>query len=220
MNISKTVSWISSSPLVQLADAASKLAIFVVAAVWVFEADERERQREDVRKDKIYRAFTILSQQTFLQVGGPIPGMALAELMEEGISLRGMELTGGTYTAVNLDGADFRNGDFYQLEFNGVSLVGADFSGAHFTDVSFKDVNLKDTKFHGAVFSSGSTFENVDGITSTSFIGSIVCLDTKLPDGIEMDEVDRSGSLVEIPENYETEGWWASIIVDCIPQAQ
>lgn len=203
-----------------MADTTSKLAIFVVAAVWVFEADERERQREDIRKDKIYRAFTILSQQTFLQVGGPIPGMALAELMDEGVSLRGMELTGGTYTAVNLDGADFRNGDFYELEFNGVSLVGADFYGSHFTDVSFKDVDLNGANFHGTVFSSGSSFENVRGVTSASFKGSIVCPDTALPTGIELDELDRSGNLAGIPALYDPEGWWASIVESCVPRPE
>ena len=61
------------SRFIQIADTLGKLAIFLAIITWFAEFDDRAAERENLRKEKLYRAFTILSNQSFLQVGGEIP---------------------------------------------------------------------------------------------------------------------------------------------------
>ncbi|MFO6464710.1 hypothetical protein ACK8OR_09975 [Jannaschia sp. KMU-145] len=170
------------SAVVRLADIALKRAIFAAVAVWVAEFDDRAAAREDARRERIKSAFMLLAQQTFLQIGGPIPALALQDLADESISVRGRELTGGIYEDVTLDGTVLSEGEFYDLTSENASLKYVRFDNSVFAEtVTFRSVDLTGASFVG-VDLDDAVYEDVTGLRPKMFDGAKKRADAIFPD--------------------------------------
>ncbi|MEO1703334.1 MAG: pentapeptide repeat-containing protein [Pseudomonadota bacterium] len=203
------------SRFVRVADTLGKLAIFFAIATWIAEIDDRAAERENLRKEKLYKAFSILSDQTFLQVGGEIPSLALKEIVAEGVSLKGIQLTGGLYENIDLSGIDLADAWIDEAAFKNV-----DFSSATLTDVVLEDMIFDGSDFSGADF-SGAILKLVDfskstGLTPSQFRGAAICSDVVFPTGFNLNEVDETGNRVARHYARYTNDYWKTILDECV----
>ncbi len=210
---------ISNSRLIKIADAVGKLAIFVAILSWFFEIDDRRIARENARQDKLYKAFEILANQTFLQVGGEIPSLALQDIVNEGVSLEAIQLTGGLYRSIDLSGINLKDAWIDESAFKDVKFSNADLSNTVLDDMVFDGSDFTNASFSGAIL------KNVDlskatGLTPSQFNGAAICPDVKFPSNFDQTKVDKTGASVERHYARYTNDYWKTILEKCVTPAK
>jgi len=213
-NLETKPSWIDrflSSNFLRVADGIGKLAIFFVMVGWVAEIDDRKTERENQRKEKVYRAFDILAQQTFLQVGGEIPSLALQDLVDEGIGLEGIQLTEGIYQDIQMHGINLFRAWLDEGEFRRVDFSKANLNETYMDDMKFLNSDFSGATFHDALLTNVD-FTGSKGLSPSTFKGATVCLNVKLPESLDRDKIDISYEplrryLREFPNDFWRELW-------------
>ena len=198
------------SRIIRVADTIGKLAIFLAIITWIAEIDDRAAERENLRKGKLYRAFSILSDQTFLQVGGEIPSMALKEIVAEGVSLQGIQLTGGLYQNLDLSGIDLADAWIDEAAFKNI-----DFSFAKFTNVVLEDIIFDGSNFSGSILKLVD-FSKANGLTSSQFVWAAICPDVAFPVDFALEKVDQTGSSVARHYARYTNDYWKTVLDECV----
>lgn len=206
---------ISNSSLIKIADALGKLAVFAVILTWILEIDDRQIARENARQDKLYRAFEILANQTFLQVGGEIPSMALQDIIHEGVSLEAMQFTGGLYRSIDLTGVNLQDAWIDETAFLNVKFVNSNLSNSVLEDMIFDGSDFTGASFDGAILKDVD-FSEAIGLSPPQFKGAAICPDVKFPAQFKLDDVDTSGAGVARHYAKYTNDYWETIMNECV----
>lgn len=151
----------------------AKLGLIGALAVWLWKIPERRRESEDQRKSNHYVAWQTINSAVG-KPGNAGRGDALQDLNKDGVSLNGVDLSGGAVFAEplvltngHLLRANFQNSSFRRLDLSGATLWEAklnytDCQGCNFsnsllgfvkmTNAFFRLCNFYSTRFDSAVF--------------------------------------------------------------------
>ncbi len=116
-------------------------SIVIVGGVvrWLMESGDRQ-------KAKHYEAWQVIDNAASAKVPTSYARIiALQDLNEDSVSLKGLDVPGADLSSINLQGADLREADL-----TGTDLTGADLTGANLCFANLTRANLSGANFTGA----------------------------------------------------------------------
>lgn len=137
-------------------------ALALVATVWVgFNVYNYVTSSEQRRQERIADSWRIINSAADIRGGGGGRVLALEELHQYGVSLRGVDVDGAFLSGLNLDTADIgraRLGSAYldSASFRGAIANEVDFSRSDLRGAVFDGANLVDADFRGSQLSRAS----------------------------------------------------------------
>jgi hypothetical protein len=131
------------SALLDVLDHLARLSVLLAAVVYVLEADDRARERR-------YRAWEIVRSSSGLTMsGGRID--ALETLVQDGVSLARIELTGTHLAGARLAGGDLSDSDLRGADLTEADLRSANLAGAHLGGATLVRAKLDGATLVGAI---------------------------------------------------------------------
>ncbi|AYN67471.1 hypothetical protein D1013_08910 [Euzebyella marina] len=214
-HLKKYADFVESHPLIRLLDSISKLGIVFAAIFWILEIDDRKEERENLRKQRIYRAWEIITF-TELMPSSHARKSALEDLVKSKQKLDGIDLRIANLDDANLAGASFSRSVLNNISFIDANLQNVNFDYCFLDEVDFSNSNLKDASFKGAVIKN-SSFTSVKTINSLNFSKAILLNNTglkvksKLVDSVTLKKIK---SIWEKPSDYLDDEELRNIIIE------
>lgn len=190
---------IEESLFFKILELLAKLSILVAIATWIFEIPNRGRDRENLRKAKIFRAWELIALSE-VQSGSTIKKLPLEELNSEGVDLRnltldwsflnGVQLPGASLdfstlwnsdlTGANLKGASMRYCDIVDTKIGSADMSHCNFSFSLLNGLNFSNANLQDTTFSMALLWDCDLSQAL-GLQMAQLTNAVVFQNTVLP---------------------------------------
>ena len=171
-----TAYWLSGWALLEVLEYLQTLSLLLVVVLYFTDAGNRLKQKH-------YQAWQVINTaQGKGGNGGRID--ALEELLEDGVSLTGVDLENAYLAGVDLHGAeltrssfhgtDIRNSDFHRANLTDSDLAWANLRHSNLSNCQLHDVDLKNADLHSANLTqadlTGSDCTGVD-FRKTNLIG-------------------------------------------------
>ena len=150
--LQKIRDWLDRQPIFGILDKLGKLSILVAVLGTAFSY---QKEKENARRAKHYQAWQLINQAAGTTGnGGRVE--AIADLIRDGVSLRGVNLENAWLLY-----ADFTKGDFGNGNFAGAKLIALDFHEANLGHSNLQrsvlaDVNFQQSDLEGANLSDAT----------------------------------------------------------------
>jgi uncharacterized protein YjbI with pentapeptide repeats len=126
-----------------------RLAVLVVVIFWFLESDDRKQAKQDQRKAKQYQAWQVInSAQGQKSSGGRID--ALQDLVKDGVSLKGIDISNANLPRIELRNANLAKGNFSEAYLAGSNLSGANLGEANLFRTNLFITDLSETNLYKA----------------------------------------------------------------------
>ncbi|CAM4419727.1 pentapeptide repeat-containing protein [Zobellia nedashkovskayae] len=156
----------------------SKLGIIFAVIFWILEIDDRKKERDNLQKQSIYRAWEVITISE-LMPSSQARKYALEDLVNSEQLLDGIDLRVANLEGAKLANASFKGSILSFISFSGADLQCANFNFCFLDEVDFGDAKLENATFKGAVI-KGSNFSSVQNRNTLDFSGAILFNNTGL----------------------------------------
>lgn len=141
--------WLKRWAFLDVLDRLGRLAIVVAVATWLWGIPARRQEAEDQRKAKIYQAWQVLNTaQGNAGGGGRIE--ALNDLVLEGQSLVGVDLSYANLTGLDLIEADLTSANLEAAVLHFSNLTGTNLERANLRNAELLRANLRHARIKAA----------------------------------------------------------------------
>jgi uncharacterized protein YjbI with pentapeptide repeats len=201
---------IEESLFFKILEILAKLSILVAIVTWIFEIPNRSRERENLRKAKIFRAWELIALSE-VQSGSAIKKLPLEELNSEGVDLRnlsldwsfleGVQLPGASLdystlwhsdlTDANLKGTSMQYCDIVHTKIGSADLSQCDFSYSLLNGLNFSGANVTDATFSMALLWNCDLSQAI-GLQLSQLTNVVVFRNTVLPSHMDRTQIQWS----------------------------
>ena len=158
------------------------LAIIIAVIFYIKGCTERQRQAENQRKAKHFQAWQVINA-AYGKPGNCGRIDALQDLVEDKVSLsgvnlansnlRGIKIENADLSGANLTGADLKDADLTGSDLSGANLDGASLFGANLVGADLKDANLAGVQLWGADLTLIKSWKEVKSMKDANIFGVI-----------------------------------------------
>lgn len=154
--------WLKRWAFIEILEILGKFSVLVAIVFYIVDAANRRELNEIRLKEKHYQAWQVintahgkpgsggraLALKELIEEGASLVGINLSKAYLPGVDLRGLDLTGADFSDAilsdsTLKGAVLRNVDFARAKLYGADLGGTDLRGAVLAEADLREANLR-----------------------------------------------------------------------------